>query len=114
MSIASQNLVRYSSGETTVGILPNVQEAKAVRNRLKNTLQYRQVSCEITASDGTTLKAYMEPTSTVRFYLVLKHLGDKRSRSGSLTVNSDAPNWRNYLGFLQPAPVDFSLIYISL
>lgn len=57
---------------------------------------------------------YMEPTSTVRFYLVLKHLGDKRSRSGSLIVNSDAPSWRNYLGFLQPAPVDFSLIYICL
>lgn len=56
----------------------------------------------------------MEPTSTVRFYLVLKHLGDKRSTSGFLTVNSDAPSWRNYLGFLQPAPVDFSPIYISL
>lgn len=56
----------------------------------------------------------MEPTSTVRFCLVLKHLGDKRSTSGFLTANSDAPSWRNYLGFLQPAPVDFSPIYISL
>lgn len=56
LSIASQNLVLYSSGETTVGILPNVWETRTVRKGLK-ILQDRKMSHEITAADSINLKA---------------------------------------------------------